>query len=159
VVEGLKRRITRFNNLSSHLSKCDMFTASSQTAGGEKCNQNSDAVPVTISEHAREQWAARTPAELSLKSAWEQSVSVVAPEADSTAARLYPPYNALLVVKHATVTTVLNNDGRLDTSGLTECPSCGDWIDPVGDDACPWCGEVCDEAARPGRITVSRGAL
>jgi hypothetical protein len=136
-----------------------MFTASSQTAGGEKRGQNSDAIPVTLSEHAQDQWATRTPAELSLKSAWEQSVSVVAPEADSTAARLYPPYNALLVVKHATVTTVLNNDGRLDTSGLIECPSCDDWVDPVDHDACPWCGAECDEAARPGRITVSRGGL
>lgn len=134
-----------------------MFTATSQTAGGEKRGQNT--VPVTISEHAREQWAARMQTDISLKTAWEQSVAVEAPEADSTAARLYPPCNALLVVKHATVTTVLHNDGRLNTPGLIECPACDDLVDPVDDDTCPWCGEDCTEPTRPGCVTLTRGDI
>ncbi|QRV16731.1 hypothetical protein JMJ58_07645 [Haloterrigena salifodinae] len=134
-----------------------MFTATSQTAGGEKRGQTQ--LPITISEHAQEQWAKRTPAEISLKNAWEQSVAVEAPEADSTAARLYPPYNALLVVQHTTVATVLNNDGRLNTPDLVECAACGDLVDPLEGDSCPWCGENRAETARPGRVTLTRGDI
>lgn len=134
-----------------------MFTASSHSAGGTQGGQTQ--IPTTISAHAQEQWAKRTPAEISLKAAWEQSVAVEAPEADSTAARLYPPYNALLIVQHATVATVLNNDGRINTPGLVECTSCGDLIDPVESDTCPWCGDDCAETAQPGSITLTRGDI
>jgi len=71
------------------------------------------------------------PADISLKTAWEQGIAVEAPEADSTAARLYPPYDALLVVKHTTLTTVLHNDGRLNTPGLIVCSTCSDLVDPI----------------------------
>jgi hypothetical protein len=134
-----------------------MFTATSQTAGGEKRGQNPSFI--TISSHAQNRWTDRTQAEISVKEAWEQSVPVEAPEADSTATRLYPPYNALLVVKHATMTTVLSNDGRLDTSGLIDCPSCGDLVDPVDDDTCPWCGAECVEEVRPGCVTLTQGGF
>ena len=134
-----------------------MFTATSQPAGEEKRGQTQ--IPVTISEHAQEQWAKRTPAEISLKNAWEQSVAVEAPAADSTAARLYPPYNALLLVQHATVATVLNNDGRLNTPDLAECTACGNLIDPLEGDTCPWCGEARVETARPGCVTLTRGEI
>lgn len=151
------RWFTRFNNPSSHLSKCDMFTATSQMTGGEKCGQT--AIPVTISEHAQDQWAKRTPANISLKAAWEQSVAVEAPEADSTAARLYPPHNMLLLVKHATMTTVLHNDGRLNTPGLIDCPACGDLVDPIDHDVCPWCDADCTGTTRPGCVTLTRGEI
>jgi hypothetical protein len=157
LVQVLIHPFPRFNNTRNLLTKCDMFTVSPQPAEGEKRGQNT--VPVMISEHAQEQWAARTPAEISLKTAWERSVAVEAPEADSTAARLYPPYDALLLVQHATMATVLNNDGRLNTSGLIECPSCEDWVDPVEDDDCPWCGEDCTGSARPGSVTLTRGEI
>lgn len=134
-----------------------MLTTTSQSAGGEQGGQI--ALPVRISEHAQEQWAERTPAEMSLKAAWEQSVPVEAPEADSTAARLYPPYDALLLVQHATVATVLNNDGRLNTPGLVECSTCGDLVDPVEVDACPWCGDEQADTPRPGCVTITRGDI
>lgn len=134
-----------------------MFTATSQTAGGEKRGQNS--VPVTISEHAQERWAERTPAETPLTAAWGQSIPVEAPDVDCTAARLYPPYDALLVVKHATVTTVLHNDGRLNTPGLVECSACDSLRDPVDADTCPWCDAEHTGAVRPGQVTLTRGDL
>ena len=134
-----------------------MFTSTSQSAGGEKHGQTQ--LPITISEHAQEQWAERTPAEVSLKTAWEQSVAVEAPEADSTSARLYPPYDVLLPVQHTTVVTVLHNDGRLNTPGLDECTGCGGLLDPVEADTCPWCGETQAETVRPGRVTITRGDL
>lgn len=134
-----------------------MFTATSQSAGGEKPGQTQ--LPIEISEHAQEQWAKRTSADVSLKTAWEQSVAVEAPEADSTAARLYPPCDALLLVQHTTVVTVLNNDGRLNTPGLEECDSCGGLLDPVEADSCPWCGEARAETALPGRVTLTRGGI
>lgn len=68
-------------------------------------------------------------------------------------------YNALLAVKQGILTTVLDNDGRLEDPGLAECETCGDLVDPVEDDACPWCGEVCTTEARPGRVTITRGAI
>jgi hypothetical protein len=97
-------------------------------------------------------------ADISLKTAWERGLSVRAPEADCTSARLYPPCDALIVVKHTTVTTVLHNDGRLETPGLIECSDCGDLIDPVEDD-CPWCGATAAETVTPGRVTISRGGI
>lgn len=134
-----------------------MFTATSQSAGGEKHGQTQ--LPVEISSHAQKQWAKRTPADISLKTAWEQSVPVEAPEADSTAARLYPPSDALMLVQHTTVTTVLNNDGRLNTPGLDVCAGCDGLLDPVEADTCPWCGEAQAETARPGRVTITQGDI
>ena len=99
------------------------------------------------------------PADISLDDAWEQSVDVVAPEADCTSARLYPPYDALLVVKHTTVTTVLHNDGRLETPGLIECAGCENLADPVDNDTCPWCGDALSGTVRSGRVTISRGDI
>lgn len=114
---------------------------------------------VTISEHAQAQWLDRTPAEISLKTAWEQSIDIEAPAADATATRLYPPYDTVIVCKHGTVTTVLNNDGRLDTRGFVDCPDCDKLVDPVFHDECPWCGCDREQTTQPGCITVTRGEI
>lgn len=157
MLQALYTHFTEFNTSTSHINKCYMFPKTFQTAGGAKGGQNT--VPITLSIHAQERWAERTPNRMSLKTAWEQSVPVIAPEADSTAARLYPPYNALLLVQHTTVTTVLNNDGRLDTPGLAECPGCGDYVDPEEDEDCPWCGADCSDVACVGSVAVGRGGI
>ena len=138
--------------------KCDMFTTSTQTVGVGQ--QGQGAVPIRMSDHARDRWIKRTPADISLEAAWNQALDVEAPEADATAARLFPPYNALLLVKHANLTTVLyNHDHRLNTPGLTDCPRCGDLIDPVDYETCPWCGADCTRTARPGCVTITRGDI
>lgn len=121
--------------------------------------QNGSTIPVIISDHARVRWNGRTPADISLETAWSRSVAVEAPDADSTSSRLYPPHNALMLVKHREMTTVLNNDGRLNTPGLIDCPSCGDLIDPMESDTCPWCGSDYAKTTRPGSITLTRGDL
>lgn len=115
--------------------------------------------PVTLSTHAQHQWAERTPASISLEAAWEQALDVEAPAADCTSARLYPPHDALFPVKDATLTTVLHNDGRLNTPGLIECANCGDLMDPIKHPTCPWCGSDSASTPRPGRVTVTRGEL
>lgn len=135
-----------------------MFETSSPTVGVER--QGQDTLPVTMSAHARQQWTKRTPADIPLETAWNRAVDVEAPEADSTHSRLYPPYNALLLVKHTTVTTVLHNDStRLNTPGLSDCPRCGDLVDPVDHDTCPWCGADCAKTTRPGCVTLTRGGI
>jgi hypothetical protein len=134
-----------------------MFEANSVCYSAETSGKNS--IPVTISVHAQEQWEDRMPADISLKTAWERSVDVVAPEADCTSARLYPPYSALIVVKHATVTTVLHNDGRLETPGLMECSDCDKLLDPVDHDTCPWCDADLSGQVYSGRVTLSRGDI
>ena len=122
--------------------------------------QGQGTVPVTVSEHARDRWTERTPADVPLEAAWNQALDVEAPEADSTASRLFPPYNALLLVKHTTLTTVLHNhDHRLNTPGLSDCSRCGDLVDPVDHDTCPWCGEDCVRTTRPGCVTLTRGGI
>lgn len=134
-----------------------MFTETAHAAGGEKRGQTQ--LPLTLSVHAQEQWAERTPAEVSLKTACERGVAVEAPDADATSTLLYPPYDALLVIKHATVATVLHNDGRLKTPGLAECESCSKLMDPVEAETCPWCGEDSEKTTAPGRVTITRGDL
>lgn len=134
-----------------------MNTVPSQTVDGER--QGQDTVPVTMSDHVRERWAERTPADIPVGVAWNRAVDVEAPDADSTGARLYPPYNALLLVTHTSVTTILFNDGRINAPGLIDCPDCGDLVDPVDHDSCPWCGAECAGAMRPGCISLTRGDI
>jgi hypothetical protein len=131
----------------------------SQTSTRKFGAESGGQTMVEISGHARQRWAERTPAETSLQAAWNQSVAVTAPAADSTAARLYEPYDALLVVKQGTLRTVLYNDGRIDTTGLTECSACGDLVDPVDDETCRWCGAKCGTTGTPGRVTLTRGDI
>jgi hypothetical protein len=134
-----------------------MFEQNYRAFGGAQHSQS--PVAVTISTHAQEQWADRMPANISPETAWEQAVDVEAYAADCTSARLYPPHNALLTVKGTTVTTVLHNDGRLNTPGLIECASCGDLMDPVDHATCPWCDADSAGTTRPGRVTVTRGDI
>lgn len=135
-----------------------MFTESTRMDGVKR--QGQGTVPVRVSEHAQEQWIDRMPADIPLEAAWNQALDVEAPEADSTAERLFPPYNALLLVKHTTLTTVLYNHAhRLNTPGLTDCPQCGDLVDPVDHDTCPWCGADCAKTTQPGCVTLTRGGI
>jgi hypothetical protein len=156
--EDLRVVFAGFNYPPCPTKKCDMFTTSTQTVGVGQ--QGQGAVPIRMSDHARDRWIKRTPADISLEAAWNQALDVEAPEADATAARLFPPYNALLLVRHANLTTVLyNHDHRLNTPGLTDCPRCGDLIDPVDYETCPWCGADCTRTARPGCVTITRGDI
>jgi hypothetical protein len=156
--EDLRVVFAGFNYPPCPTKKCDMFTTSTQTVGVGQ--QGQGAVPIRMSDHARDRWIKRTPADISLEAAWNQALDVEAPEADATAARLFPPYNALLLVKHANLTTVLyNHDHRLNTPGLTDCPRCGDLIDLVDYETCPWCGADCTRTARPGCVTITRGDI
>lgn len=63
------------------------------------------------------------------------------------------------MIKHATVTTVLHNDGRLETPSLAECENCSKLMDPVGAETCPWYREDGAKTTCPGRITITRGNL
>ena len=118
-----------------------------------------EAARVPIIPHAYDRWSERTPAEVSLEAAWEAAVSVEAPEADATEARLYPPYNALLVVRDGKLRTVLHNDGRIECSGLGTCDACGKLIDPLAGATCPWCGGETSSERTLGRVTLTRRGM
>jgi len=109
-----------------------------------------------IEEHAQKRWHERTPADRPLEAAWRAGKPVGAPAARCSAARLYEPYNALMVVREGWLRTVLINDGRLAKQGLVMCEACDDLVDPVSDAACPWCGEPQPRTRTCGAITVVR---
>ena len=110
-----------------------------------------------IKEHARARWHERTPADRPLEAAWRAGKPVSAPAARCSDARLYEPYNALMVVRNGWLRTVLVNDGRLDKDGLVMCKACDDLVDPISDSECPWCGEPQPRTRTCGAITVVRG--
>jgi hypothetical protein len=110
-----------------------------------------------IKDHARTRWAQRTPADRPLEIAWRQAKPVDAPAADCEYARLYEPYNALLIVRGGRLWSVLINDGRLEKDGLVLCDECDDLVDPLTDDECPWCGASQPSVQTHGRVTVVRG--
>jgi len=109
-----------------------------------------------ITDHARTRWEERTPADRPLEVAWRQAKPVEAPAARCTGARLYEPYDALMIVRDGSLRSVLINDGRLDTTGLVLCEACDDLIDPIGDPTCPWCGHTQPSEQTHGAITLVR---
>lgn len=111
----------------------------------------------TIKPHARDRWQERTPADRPLENAWCKAKPVEAPAAWCTYARLYEPYDALMLVRDGYLRTVLRNDGRLEKDGLVMCEACDDLVDPISDDECPWCGTVQPTVRKCGAITVVRG--
>jgi len=113
-------------------------------------------IQTQIHPHAEDRWAERTPAEKPLSEAWAASVRVQAPAADADEARLYAPYNALLVSRCGVLRTVLHNDGRVECTALGTCSSCENVIDPIGDETCRWCGAETQTQGR-GRAAVTRG--
>lgn len=110
-----------------------------------------------IKQHARERWHQRTPADRPLAIAWQQAKTVEAPAAQCSDARLYEPYDALLLVRDGWLRTVLINDGRLRNPGLVMCEACDDLVDPISDTECPWCGEPQPAEQVCGQITVVHG--
>ena len=110
-----------------------------------------------IKQHARDRWQERTPADRPLVVAWRAAKPVEAPAARCSAARLYEPFDALMLVRDGWLRTVLVNDGRLQTDGLVMCDRCDDLIDPITDTECPWCGEPQPRSQTCGAITVVRG--
>lgn len=110
-----------------------------------------------ITDHAHARWQERTPADRPLEVAWRQATPVEAPAAGCDHARLYEPYDALLVVRAGWLRTVLHNDGRLETAGLVLCGACDDLVDPITDECCPWCDEPLPAVQQCGAITVVRG--
>ncbi|WP_200530886.1 hypothetical protein [Halorubrum sp. LN27] len=115
-------------------------------------------VPPINEPHAYEQWEARTPAEISLEEGWRAAIPVHAPECNATFTRLYAPYNVLFVVRDGLLRTELNNDGRIDTEGLSTCPSCEELIDPLrAEGNCPWCDAVLPNRQTTGGVTLVTG--
>jgi len=108
-------------------------------------------VPPINRPHAIDQWTDRTPAELPLVDAWKEAIPGRRPECDADSTRLYVPYDALLIERGGVLRTVLHNDGRIDTDGLSVCPSCKGFYDPLHSDGdCRWCN-----APLPSRRSTS----
>jgi len=115
-------------------------------------------VPPINQPHAREMWEARTPAKKSLEEAWRAAIPVRAPECNATYTRLYAPYNMLFVVRDGLLRTELNNDGRIDTEGLSICPCCEELIDPLrAQGHCPWCKATLPSRQTTGGVTLVSG--
>jgi len=112
-------------------------------------------VPPINRPHAVDRWHERTPAEVSLTEAWKAAVPVGAPETTADDVRLYAPYEMLLIVRAGLLRTELHRDHRTDLSGLLPCPECGDIVDPVLDEQCPWCDATLDRLC-DGRVRISR---
>lgn len=113
-------------------------------------------VPPINRPHAVDRWHERTPAEISITDAWKTAVPVRAPETDADDVRLYAPYDILLIVRAGLLRTELHSDHRTDLSGLLPCTACGDPVDPVLTERCPWCDAAVDELGH-GRVQVSWG--
>jgi|APHM01.1.fsa_nt_gi hypothetical protein len=111
---------------------------------------------IQIPSHAQDRWTQRTPAEKPLTVAWTESIRVCAPAANADVARLYAPYDALLVLRDGTLRTVLTNDGRINCSALGVCASCKNLIDPIADTTCRWCDSRVQTGAH-GQVKVTRG--
>jgi hypothetical protein len=108
--------------------------------------------------HAETRWTERTPAEPSLRDAWQAAIPVDAPDCDAETVRLYAPYDVLLVVRAGVLRTVLHaDDDRTDHAGLSPCEGCGDLVDPVRDARCPWCDAPLATMEVPGGVTLRRG--
>jgi hypothetical protein len=115
-------------------------------------------VPQINRPHAPEQWRTRTPAGLTLVEAWKQAVPIRAPDCDADSTRLYAPYDALLVERSGVLRTVLNNDGRVETDGLSTCPSCNGLYDPLRTEgSCRWCGAPLPSQRTTASVTLVRG--
>ena len=112
-------------------------------------------VPRINRPHAPEMWEARTPAEISLEEGWKAAIPVRAPECNARFTRLYAPYDVLFVVRDGLLRTELHSDHRTDLSGLLPCTACGDPVDPVLTERCPWCDAALDQLGH-GRVQVSR---
>lgn len=110
-----------------------------------------------IKPHAHDRWHQRTPADRPLEVAWRAAKPVDAPAAECSAARLYEPYDALMLIRDGWLRTVLINDGRLNNAGLVMCSACDDLVDPVTDTECPWCGEAQPRTQTCGAITIVHG--
>jgi hypothetical protein len=115
-------------------------------------------VPTINRPHAIDQWTARTPAELRLVEAWKTAIPVNAPECDADSTRLYVPYDVLLVERGGVLRTVLHNDGRIDTAGLSVCPGCEGLYDPLLTGAsCRWCDGPLPSRRSTGGVTLVVG--
>lgn len=114
-------------------------------------------VPTINKPHAIDQWNDRTPAEIPLIDAWRKSIPVAAPECDAETVRYYAPYDALLIVRAGVLRTVLISDNRTDFSGLSPCESCGELVDPLRADECPWCEATLEVGNVPGGVVLRRG--
>lgn len=121
-------------------------------------HQNLDQMHLPpIRAHAHHRWNERTPADRPLEIAWRQAKPVDAPAAECSYARLYEPYDALMLVRMGWLRTVVINDGRLEKDGLLMCDACDDLVDPISDTCCPWCGEPLPAVRTCGPITVIHG--
>ena len=98
---------------------------------------------VQIIDHAKEvRWAERTDSNDpgSLRAAWRQSIRVWSPEVNGEMVRLYAPQDLLLVKRDGVVRTVLHADyTRLEIGGFTRCEHCGNLMNPLEGNDCPWC--------------------
>ena len=122
----------------------------------EHTNLDQTYLPL-IKQHARDRWHERTPADRPIEEAWRIATPVDAPAAECSHARLYEPTYALMLVREGWLRTVLNNDGRLQKTGLVMCDNCDDLVDPIIDTRCPSCGNPQPAVQTCGQVTVIHG--
>lgn len=111
-----------------------------------------------IIPHAEERWQKRTPVNepVDIGIAWKKTIIVGAPEIDCDIARLYQPYDLLIVVREGVIKTVLYADHhRLETEGFIYCVHCDCLIDPCKiDRTCTQCDEPITGSRTGGGMTI-----
>jgi hypothetical protein len=111
--------------------------------------------------HAPNQWTERFPDhDVDIQTAWERGLPALAPLKDGEAFRLYPPENALLILRDGLLRTAIpaNDTLVLPEEDLERCQQCGNAHEPLDtDETCPWCDATLKAGRSTGPITIRRG--
>lgn len=117
--------------------------------------------PPVQQPHAPNQWAERFPNhDVDIQTAWEVGLPALAPQKEGEAFRLYPPEDALIILRGGLIRTAIPERTTIvyPDCDLDQCQECDNPHEPLGTaELCPWCGATLNAGRSSGQLTMIDG--